>query len=120
MSKQLSAHFHEDEFRCRCCRQLPEGGMSPELIRKLEGLRAAVGGKPLRITSGYRCPAHNKAVGGAAKSQHVLGTAADISARGIGVDKLAGAAEQVGFGGIGRYERQGFVHVDVRAGRARW
>ena len=115
---KLSEHFDDSEFRCRCCRQLPEGGMSPELIRRLEGLRAAVGGKPLRITSGYRCPTHNAAVG--ARSQHVLGTAADVLAAGIGVDKLAEAAERVGFGGIGRYPKQGFVHVDVRAKRARW
>ena len=116
---KLSEHFDESEFRCRHCKQLPEGGMSPELIRKLEELRCRVG-KPLRITSGYRCPTHNAAVGGVAKSQHVLGTAADVLAAGIGVAKLAEAAERVGFGGIGRYERQGFVHVDVRAGRARW
>lgn len=118
MSK-LSEHFGEDEFRCRHCRELPPGGMSPGLIDKLEELRSRVG-KPLRITSGYRCPAHNAAVGGVAKSQHVQGTAADVLAAGIGVDKLAEAAEAIGFGGIGRYERQGFVHVDVRAGRARW
>jgi len=119
VSKQLSAHFYEDEFRCRHCGQLPAEGMTPALITKLEQLRVLIG-QPLIITSGYRCPTHNRAVGGAAKSQHVLGTAADISARGIGVDKLAGAAEQVGFGGIGLYHRQNFVHVDVRPGRARW
>jgi len=119
MGRQLSAHFNEDEFRCRHCRQLPAGGMAPALIAKLEQLRERVG-KPLVIVSGYRCPEHNRAVGGAPKSQHLLGTAADVSASDIGVDKLAEVAERVGFGGIGRYERQGFVHVDVRAGRARW
>ena len=119
MGKQLSAHFNEDEFRCRCCRGLPAGGMSPELIRRLEELRSRVG-RPLVITSGYRCSAHNKAVGGSPKSQHMLGTAADVIAGSIGVDALAEAAESVGFGGMGRYHRQGFVHVDVRASRARW
>lgn len=117
MGKQLSPHFNEDEFRCRHCGELPAEGIAPDLISKLETLRGVVG-KPLIVTSGYRCPTHNKAVGGATKSQHVLGTAADISARGIGVDELARAAEQVGFGGIGRY--QNFVHVDVRPGKARW
>lgn len=119
MGKQLSPHFNEDEFRCRHCGELPATSMAPELILKLEALRATVG-KPLIVTSGYRCPAHNKAVGGAAKSQHVLGTAADISARGIGVDELCHAAERVGFRGIGRYHQQNFVHVDVRPGKARW
>lgn len=35
-------------------------------------------GKPVTITSGYRCPALNKAVGGVATSQHLNGEAADI------------------------------------------
>jgi hypothetical protein len=36
-------------------------------------------GKPIRVNSGYRCPKLNKAVGGSATSQHVLGQAADIT-----------------------------------------
>ena len=36
-------------------------------------------GKPVVITSGYRCPALNKAVGGVATSQHLNGEAADIN-----------------------------------------
>lgn len=35
-------------------------------------------GKPITVNSGYRCPALNKAVGGAATSQHMSGQAADI------------------------------------------
>lgn len=35
-------------------------------------------GKPITVTSGYRCPALNKAVGGVATSQHLTGEAADI------------------------------------------
>lgn len=35
-------------------------------------------GKPIIITSGYRCPTLNKAVGGAKASQHMYGQAADI------------------------------------------
>ena len=39
------------------------------------------------------------------------------------VEQLARAAEQVpGFriGGVGRYPKKGFVHVDVRGTKARW
>ncbi len=42
----------------------------------LEPARAAMG--PIRITSGYRCPALNTAIGGATTSQHMVGEAADI------------------------------------------
>ena len=43
----------------------------------LDPLREAYG-KPIIVTSGYRCEKLNKAVGGAASSQHVKGEAADI------------------------------------------
>jgi uncharacterized protein YcbK (DUF882 family) len=42
----------------------------------LEPARQAVG--PLRISSGYRCPALNKAVGGSKTSAHMQGYAADV------------------------------------------
>lgn len=43
----------------------------------LDPLRAWYG-KPLTVSSGYRCPALNKAVKGSATSQHMSGQAADI------------------------------------------
>lgn len=43
----------------------------------LDPLREAWG-KPIQVTSGYRCPKVNKAVGGSSTSQHVKGEAADI------------------------------------------
>lgn len=45
----------------------------------LDPLRQAWG-RPIRVTSGYRCPALNKAVGGVATSMHLTGHAADITA----------------------------------------
>ncbi len=44
----------------------------------LDPLRDAWGG-PIRVTSGYRCPALNQAVGGTPHSQHQRGEAADIT-----------------------------------------
>ena len=46
--------------------------------RVLDPLREAWG-KPLTVTSGYRCPELNKIVGGAKTSHHLRGMAADIS-----------------------------------------
>lgn len=60
---------------------------APESVRRniaalvdkvLDPLREAWG-RPITVTSGYRCPELNKAVGGAATSQHLLGAAADIT-----------------------------------------
>ena len=48
------------------------------LVEKvLDPLREAYG-KPIIVTSGYRCHKLNAAVGGSASSQHVKGEAADI------------------------------------------
>lgn len=44
----------------------------------LDPLREAWG-RPLAVSSGYRCPALNRAVGGAATSHHMKGMAADIT-----------------------------------------
>ena len=46
-------------------------------IEQLDELRRLYG-RPIIITSGYRCPALNKAVGGKPNSQHVKGQAVDI------------------------------------------
>lgn len=43
----------------------------------LDGIRAKLG-KPIFISSGYRCPMLNKAVGGVVNSQHQKGLAADL------------------------------------------
>lgn len=43
----------------------------------LEPLRIAMG-EPIKISSGFRCQALNKAVGGVANSQHCKGQAADL------------------------------------------
>lgn len=56
-----------------------------ELVRQLVGV-------PVVISSGYRSPLVNKAVGGVSNSQHTTGQAADITAPGFGsVDKLVRA-----------------------------
>lgn len=54
----------------------------------LEQIRDLVGG-PVVVSSGYRSPAVNAAVGGASSSAHLLGLAADITAPGLAPKKLA-------------------------------
>jgi hypothetical protein len=73
---KLSENFDSKEFACKC--GCGEDNVSPELVRKLQKLRNAVG-FPFLITSGMRCPEHNKAVGGKPDSAHVLGYGVDIA-----------------------------------------
>ena len=48
-----------------------------ELLGVLDGLREFYG-KPIKITSGFRCTELNKLVGGSPTSAHVVGYAADL------------------------------------------
>jgi uncharacterized protein YcbK (DUF882 family) len=109
----LSAHFSRAEFACRHC----QAQVVPprDLIHVLEHIRA-ITGEPLPIVSGYRCPAHNAAVGGKPRSQHLLGTAADIPRYRATQDQAAVAGAR----GIGL--KAGWaIHVDVRLGpRSSW
>ena len=75
MSEQLTPHFSLDEFKCKCCGQVLESA-ARSLAARLEPVREDFG--PVIIRSGYRCPTHNQAVGGAADSAHLIGLAADI------------------------------------------
>ena len=45
-------------------------------------------GKPIIITSGYRCPRLNQAVGGVKNSQHLEGKAVDIVVNGMTISAL--------------------------------
>lgn len=110
---RISEHFVEAEFRSK-----GDGTVRVEarLVYHLEQLRRIVGGKPLRIVSGYRDPAHNRRVGGASRSRHLFGDAADIPAGYATVEQ----ARAAGFRGIGR-RGPWAVHVDMRPGpRAEW
>jgi uncharacterized protein YcbK (DUF882 family) len=70
--------------------------LSPRLLRMLEALREEAG-IPLTVTSGYRCPAHNRLVGGVPRSLHVDGCAADILAAPETQKRLFAMAESIGF-----------------------
>lgn len=112
----LSEHFNRSEFRCRCPRNHDQFTPPIALLVVLEIMRRDAGHKPLRIVSGFRCPAHNAEVGGVASSQHLAGRAVDIPDGYVTVAEAAAAGAQ----GIG--DRDGWaVHVDVRpGGPARW
>ncbi|MDZ7906031.1 MAG: DUF882 domain-containing protein [Cypionkella sp.] len=72
---------------------------------------------PYMMLSGYRSPETNallrsKSSGVARNSLHVRGQAADLRLGSRSVSQLAAAAEACGAGGVGRYSRSNFVHMD--------
>ena len=88
------------------------------LAALLEQVRALVGA-PIAISSGYRSPALNKAVGGAANSAHVLGLAADISTAKLAPKALALLIRQSGLDFDQLIYEGTWVHIGLSTGALR-
>lgn len=129
--KQISRNFSEGEFRCKgknCC-----GGqvvIDYALVFALQKLRDFILQKtgkthPIIITSGYRCPKHNKKEGGASNSAHLEGKAIDFFVRGLTLAQTWLYIEKMGvndFTGMGSYpdQRPSVIHVDNKPRYQRW
>lgn len=113
----LSEHFSRWEFACRC--GCGTGMVDPRLIDRLEATRRLFG-RGITVTNGCRCPVHNRAVGGEARSAHLtaingvprLCQAADLAciASGTRMNFLI-AILTVAFPRVGVGEN--FLHVDL-------
>lgn len=118
----LSTNFKSTEFDCHgsgCCSSTQ---VDEDLVKYLQKIRDHFG-KPVSISSGYRCATHNKNIGGATNSRHSKGQAADIYISGVKPAEIAKYAESIGILGIGLYEtdKDGhFVHVDTRTTKSFW
>ena len=118
-STQLFPHFNAREFRCSCGKS-HETLLASELVDKLEQLYTALNCSKIIVTSGYRCPEHDKAVGGTSSGQHTKGTAADVCCYGqdgqpISSKTVCCKAQDLGFTGIANITSSyQYTHLDVR------
>jgi uncharacterized protein YcbK (DUF882 family) len=110
-------YFSDRELACRHC---GVNKTTQRLRNALDAFRELVG-EAVLIDDAYRCPVHNKAVGGVPNSQHVLGNAADIRVAGITAARLYSLARKIrAFQGFGCDHHKNYIHVDVRPNFARW
>ena len=128
----LSPHFRAAEFWTH------DGSAPPIVARPALVKLCEVFLEPLRekfgvalVLSGYRHELYNQQIGGARFSQHVYeqtfeSVAADLRFE-LGTPALWAAEARLireransGQGGVGRYDRSGFVHVDNRGYAADW
>lgn len=120
---RLSTNFNSTEFDCHgsgCCSKTV---IDIKLVEYLQKIRDHFG-KPVTISSGYRCSTHNKNVGGSTGSRHAKGMAADIVVKDVAPAEVAKYAESLGILGIGLYEAKdcgdNFVHIDTRTTKSFW
>lgn len=108
----MTANFNASDFTCKCGK-CDGGKVNPHFLNTLQNLRDACG-FPFKIDSGFRCPEHNKAVGGEPDSLHLKGRAADIAIGGGWQRyKLLQTALQSGsIGGLGVAKT--YIHLDDR------
>lgn len=117
MDWKLYPNFSVKEFNCAHC---GKNEMKPEFMLKLQTLRTAYG-KPMKITSGYRCPQHPIEAKKTAPGAHASGCACDIGVEGQEAYQILKLALAAGFTGIG-VQQKGigrFIHLDTLSGGPR-
>lgn len=113
---KLTENFSSEEFTCKCGCGLDT--IDLRLVSILQKLRNHFK-RFVVVTSGLRCAKYNEKVGGRAKSNHMLGLAADIKIQGVSPYNVAKVANSLmpGWGGIKIYPT--FTHIDVRPNKWR-
>lgn len=114
---KISANFSSNEFDCKCFYpECDKTYIDLDHVKKLQKIRDKKG--PVNINSAYRCPRHNKDVGGATNSEHPKGVATDITVATATPTQLYDELKDTWKGGLGVYDT--FVHIDSRETMARW
>lgn len=115
-------YFKRGEFACKCGCEFSV--VDFELMEVLNNVRK-VFETPLVITSGCRCSKHNTNVGGAKKSVHLTGMAADFRPT-LNNPKFNYLLDEIHEYLLKKFPNKygiakggNFVHIDVKPGRAR-
>lgn len=113
-SKQLTTYLNSRELRCKClsgkcCVTL----INNNLVTAYEKFRKLVG-RPIYISSGYRCPQHNVDVRGSLYSRHMVGEAIDVlKPDNSSIETMIDFAKEAGFKYIKEYDNPKRLHLDI-------
>jgi hypothetical protein len=118
---QISKYFTVREVTNGDRRRIPVVGSDVAknvlaLAIELDKIREAWG-KPIRVTSWYRPVAVNREIGGASRSKHIGGGAADICPVGGDINDFQDWLDNRWYGRLGYGARRGFVHCDMDNGK---
>ena len=119
-----TANFSMAEFNSKDGIAVPpmDYGNVQKVMEQLEVLRAYLNSSTITVSSGYRSPEHNEAVGGKSKSMHLKGKAVDIKVKGYTPIQVRAALRyliengKILPGGIGEYNT--FTHYDIGSPRS--
>ena len=111
-----SKNFSNKELSCSCC---GKNEMTQETVDALQNLREAIG-KPLKLSSAYRCPEHNSKVSSTGNTgPHTTGKAIDIKCSGKDAWELLSFAmirskvwKGIGISQKGKHSSR-FIHLDI-------
>lgn len=130
MSLKLSEHFTYEEMTFseyaarNGIRNIPTREVIANLRRtcgQLEIVRKLLGNRPIMVSSGYRSPELNKAIGGSATSAHMDGRAVDFTVPGLSVREVCDTLSVTGINydqliyEFGRWIHLGFAKEGVPA-----
>lgn len=107
-----SDYFSHDEMKCKCgCEQAP---MSPKFMEMLDELRTRFG-RPLIVSSGYRCPAHPIEIKKSKAGAHASAKAVDLAVERADAHEVMRIAFSMGFKRIGVQQKGSgrFIHLDI-------
>ena len=116
----IAPYISKAEYACRCCGKFPidlydtDEELRTPYALFFDAFRAVreLWGKAIPIVSGFRCPDHNRSVGGTDLSAHLFGLALDLGCKDVEeVAMLKNTIELIHPElRVGTYP--GFLHVD--------
>lgn len=108
-------NFGLAELRCKCGRCGSDGTeMDPTFMAELQKLRTLYG-KPMTLSSAYRCPRHPLEAKKAEPGEHTTGQAVDVACRGAEALQILRLALSLKFTRVGISQKGAarFIHLGM-------